>query len=164
MLYHAILPENHVHYISIDEVLKNGISNLTKSNYWYGNGGEVKQNLTNQLRPSDIPIWVDFKKAIGINLHPHKPRSFCFPEFTEKILVFDGDITMSIYDQAFYEDLKDSDEEALNFDTGETLEKWVKLYWESLMTLDDYKTKKPYPKPEILVFESIPKDIIQVCE
>lgn len=164
MLYHAILPENHEHHVSIDEVLKSGISHLTKSNYWYGNGGEVKLHLTNQHRPSGIPLWVDFKKAVGINLHPHKPRSFCFPVFTDRILIFDSDITMSIYDQAFYEDLKDTDEEALNFDTGESLEHWVKLYWDSLMTLDEYKAKKPYPKPEVLVFESVPKEIIQVCE
>lgn len=137
MLYHAILPDNHEHHVSIDEDLKSGISHLTKSNYWYGNGGEVKLHLTEQLRPSDIPLWVDFKKAVGINLHPHNPRSFCFPVFIDIVLIFDGDITISIYDQAFYEDLKDTDEEALNFDTG---------------------------KPEVLVFEPVPKEIIQLCE
>ena len=77
---------------------------------------------------------------------------FCFPIFVNKILVFDGDISLSIYDQAFYEDLKDFDEEALNFDTGENIEYWIKLYWDSVMTLEDY------------FIESVPKEIIQVCE
>ncbi|TVX94587.1 phosphoribosylamine--glycine ligase [Paenibacillus agilis] len=94
----------------------------------------------------------------------HKPKSFSFPTFTDKVLVFDGDISLSIYDQVFYEDLKDTDEEALNFDTGESIEHWVKLYWNSMMVLDEYKAKKPYPRPEILVFESIPQEIIKVQE
>ncbi|REK77769.1 phosphoribosylamine--glycine ligase [Paenibacillus paeoniae] len=80
------------------------------------------------------------------------------------MLVFDWEISISIYDQAFYEDFKDTDEEALNFDTGESIEHWVRLYWDSLMTLDEYKAKKPYQTPEVLVFEQIPKEIIQVCE
>ncbi|WP_335926087.1 DNA polymerase III [Paenibacillus agilis] len=164
MLYHAILPEDHEHYVPIHEVLKNGINHLTKSNYWYGNGGEVKLCLTNQLRPPGLPSWIDFKKAIGVDLKLHKPKSFSFPTFTDKVLVFDGDISLSIYDQVFYEDLKDTDEEALNFDTGESIEHWVKLYWNSMMVLDEYKAKKPYPRPEILVFESIPQEIIKVQE
>lgn len=164
MLYHAILPEYHEHNVSIDEVLKSGISHLTKSNYWYGNGGEVKLHLTNQFRPLGTPLWIDFKIAVGINLYPHKPRSFCFPVFSDKILVFDGDISMSIYDQAFYEDLKDTDEEALNFDTGKSIEHWIKLYWDSMLTLEEYNAKKTYPKPEVLIFEAIPKEIIQLCE
>ncbi|REK77768.1 phosphoribosylamine--glycine ligase [Paenibacillus paeoniae] len=71
---------------------------------------------------------------------------------------------MSIYDQAFYEDLKYTDEEALDFDTGESIEHWVRLYWDSLMTLDEYEAKKPYSKPQVLVFEPVPKEIIQICE
>lgn len=38
--------------------------------------------------------------------------SFCFPIFTNKIIVFDSEISLSIYDQAFYEDIKEFDEEA----------------------------------------------------
>ena len=71
---------------------------------------------------------------------------------------------MSIYDQAFYDDFKDFDEEALNFDTEASIEHWIKLYWDSMVTLEEYLLKRPYPKPEVLVFESIPKEIIRVCE
>ncbi|MHC8520815.1 phosphoribosylamine--glycine ligase [Rossellomorea sp. H39__3] len=78
--------------------------------------------------------------------------------------MFDGDLSLSIYDQAFYEDFKDFDEEALNFDTGETIEFWINLYWKSVMPLEDYLITKPYSKPEVLVFESVPKEMIRVCE
>ncbi|GAC43527.1 hypothetical protein [Paenibacillus popilliae] len=163
LLYHAILPDIHEHHVSVNEVMREGISFQTKSNNWYGNGGEVKNSITNMLKPSGTPLWIDFKKALGVNLTPHKPQSFCFPIFTDKIRVFDGDISLSIYDQAFYEDLKDFDEEALNFDTGESVEHWIIQYWNSMVTLEEYLVQKPYPKPEVLVFESVPKEIIQVC-
>lgn len=163
-LYHAILPEDHDHHVSIEEIMDRGINYTTKSNNWYGNGGEIKSQIADMLKPLNAPIWVNFQKAIGVNLEPHKPKSFYFPIFTDKILVFDGNITMNIYDQSFYEDNKFTFEEALDFDTGESLEHWIKLYWNSMMTLEEYLLKKPYLKPEVLVFESIPKEIIGVCE
>jgi hypothetical protein len=55
-------------------------------------------------------------------------------------------------------------EEALDFDTGKSIEHWVAKYWESMMTLEEYLEKRPYEKPEISIFESVPKEIIQVCE
>ncbi len=164
LLYHAYLPENHEHHVSLEEVMSGGIKYSTKSNNRYSNGGRVKFEITELLRPSNIPDWLNFKEAIGVDLSNRFSKSFCFPIFTDKILVFDGDISLSIYDQAFYEDFKDFDEEALNFDTGETIEYWVKLYWKSMMLLEDYLIKKPYSKPEVLIFESVPKEIIQVCE
>lgn len=164
LLYHAFLPENHEHHVSLKEVMNDGIKYSTKSNNRYSNGGRVKFEITELLRPSNTPNWLNFKEAIGVGISNRFSKSFCFPVFTSKILVFDGDISLSIYDQAFYEDLKDFDEEALNFDTGETIEYWVKLYWESKMTLEDYLIKKPYSKAEVLVFETVPKEIIQVCE
>lgn len=164
LLYHAYLPGNHEHHVSLEEVMSGGIKYSTKSNNRYSNGGRVKFEITELLRPSNIPDWLNFKEAIGVDLSNRFSKSFCFPIFTDKILVFDGDISLSIYDQAFYEDFKDFDEEALNFDTGETIEYWVKLYWKSMMLLEDYLIKKPYSKPEVLIFESVPKEIIQVCE
>lgn len=164
MLYHAYLPEGHEYYVPKEEIMSGGISHTTKSNNRYSNGGRVKPDITERFRPLNTPNWVNFREAIGVDMVNRFTKSFCFPEFTSEILVFDGNISLSIYDQAFYEDLKDSHEEALNFDTGESLEYWVKLYWDSLITIDEYKAKKPYPKPEILVFESVPKEIIQVCE
>ena len=164
LLYHAYLPEDHQHFVSKEQVVQNGIQSTTKSNHRYGNGGRVKMEITDCLRPSHIPAWVDFREAIGVDLTNRFSRSFCFPVFTDKILVFDGDISLSIYDQAFYEDLKDFDEETLNFDTGENIEHWIALYWESMMTLNEYFSQKPYRKPEVLVFDPIPKELINICE
>ncbi|WP_410513273.1 DNA polymerase III [Paenibacillus sp. BR2-3] len=164
LLYHAYLPEGHEHYVSKKEILSGGINYTTKSNNRYSNGGRVKLEVTEKLRPVNTPDWVNFRKVIGVDVVNRFTKSFCFPVFSNKILVFDGDISLFIYDQAFYEDLKDTDEEALNFDTGESIEHWVKLYWESLMTLEEYKAKKPYSRPEVLIFESVPNEIIQVCE
>jgi len=164
LLYHAYLPGNHAHHVSLEEVMNGGIKYSTKSNNRYSNGGRVKFEITELLRPSSTPDWLNFKEAIGVDISNRFSQSFCFPVFTKKILVFDGDISLSIYDQVFYEDLKDFDEEALNFDTGETIEYWVKLYWKSMMTLEDYLIKKPYSKAEVLVFETVPKEIIQLCE
>lgn len=164
LLYHAYLPKNHEYHVSLEEVMNGGIKYFTKSNNRYSNGGGVKFEITELLRPFNTPDWINFKEAIGVDKTNRFYRSFCFPIFTDKILVFDGDISLSIYDQAFYEDFKDFDEEALNFDTGKTIEYWIKLYWKSMMTLEDYSIKNSYSKPEVLIFESVPKEIIQVCE
>lgn len=164
MLYHAYLPSYHEYHVSIQEILSNGLNHTLKSNNRYSNGGRVKLDLAEQLKPLNVPDWVDFKKAIGADMAIRFKKTFCFPEFTDKILVFNSEISLSIYDQAFYEDLKDTDEEALDFDTGRPLEYWIKLYWSSLMNLNEYREKRTYPKPEVLIFESVPREIIQLCE
>ncbi|MEK3933817.1 DNA polymerase III [Sporosarcina sp. FSL W7-1349] len=164
LLYHAYLPDDHQHFVYKEQVILDGIHCTTGSNHRYSNGGKVKMEITESLRPSHIPAWVDFREAIGVDLINRFTRSFCFPLFTDKILVFDGDISLSIYDQAFYEDVKDFDEEALNFDTGENIEHWIALYWKSMMTLNEYLLQKPYMKPEVLVFEPVPTELINICE
>jgi hypothetical protein len=164
LLYHAFLPVNHEHYVSLEEIMSNGITCFTKSNNRYGNGGKVKYEITERFRPEKTPNWVDFKKGIGVDIHNRFSKSFCFPLFTDKILVFDGEISLLIYDQAFYADNKFTFEEALDFDTGESIEYWIMEYWNSMMTLEEYLNKVPYQKPEILVFDSIPKEIIKVFE
>lgn len=164
LLYHASLPENHEYSVSLEEVMRSGIKHSTKSNNRYSNGGKVKFEITERLRPSNTPGWLNFKEAIGADLTKRFSESFCFPIFTDEILVFNGDISLSIYDQAFYEDCKDFDEEALNFNTGETIEYWITLYWNSMVTLEDYLIKKPYSKPEVLIFKPVPKEIIRICE
>jgi hypothetical protein len=163
-LYHALLPENNDHYVPLEEILNNGISYLTKSNLRYGNGGKVKQDITNKLKPVDLPMWVDFDKAIGVDLNNRFSTSVCFPVFTDKILLFDGEISSLIYDQAFYDDNKYTFEEALDFDTGEDIEHWIDKYWKSMVSLGQYIENKPFEKPEVLIFESVPKEIIQVCK
>ncbi|UXC32470.1 DNA polymerase III [Bacillus safensis] len=164
LLYHAYFPESHEFHVSQQEVMNSGIKYSTKSNHRYSNGGRVKLERTENLRPSDIPKWINFKEAIGADKINRFSESFCFPIFTDKIFVFDSEISLSIYDQAFYEDMKEFDEESLNFDTGETLDYWIELYWKSMIPLKDYLRKRLYPKPEILIFEPVPKEIISFCE
>ncbi|MGD6977749.1 DNA polymerase III [Bacillus pumilus] len=164
LLYHAYFPESHEFHVSQQEVMNSGIKYSTKSNHRYSNGGRVKLEITENLRPSNIPKWINFKEAIGADIINRFTESFCFPIFTDKILVFDSEISLSIYDQAFYEDMKEFDEEALNFDTGETIEYWIEQYWKSMIPLKDYLSKRPYQKPEVLIFEPVPKEVISFCE
>ena len=110
LLYHAYLPENHEYFISKEKVMQEGIKFTTKSNNRYSNGGRVVIEKTESLKPFNTPDWVDFKKAIGVDIFNRFSRSFCFPVFTNKILVFDGEVSLSIYDQAFYNDFKDFDD------------------------------------------------------
>lgn len=163
-LYHVILSNNHKHHVSVEKVLNEGISPLTESNYWYGKGGGVQADLTEKLKPKKAPNWVDFKKAVGVELAPRGLKFFKISVFTDKILVFNKEYSDQIFNQVFFEDNKYTFEEALDFNTGESIEHWITLYWGSMMTLDEYKVSKPYLEPEVLVFEPIPKEIIQVCE
>jgi hypothetical protein len=164
LLYHAVLPENHEYFVPIEDLLTNGISYLTKSNFRYSNGGLVKKELTEHCRPNNAPNWINFQKAIGVDITKRFSKSLCFPIFTEKIVVFDCDVSVFIYDQAFYDDFKDTDEEALNFDTGNNINYWIKKYWDSMMDIEQYLVKRPYKNPEILLFENVPKEILKVCE
>lgn len=163
LLYHAVLPENHEFHVSTHEVLINGISSSTKSNLWYRNVSKVVPDLFNKLRPNGLFDWIDFKRVVNADLFQKTSECFCFPIFTNKILVFDGEIANSIYDQVFYEENKDFFEEALDFDTGESLDYWIRNYWDSLMTFDEFILKKTYENPDVLLFSSIPKEIIKVC-
>jgi len=101
----------------------------------------VNFEITERSIPSNTPYWVNFKKTVCVDVINRFTKSFCFPIFTDKILAFNGDISLSIYDQAFYDNLKD-------FDTGENIEHWIKLYWDSVISLEEYLNRKPYPIPK----------------
>lgn len=161
LLYHV--KEHWFHYVPPQQILEDGITHLTKSNNFYSTGGGIEIELTEKLRPSYAPEWIDFKKAIGVRLKKTFSRTFCFPVFTDKIMVFNFDISMFIYDQAFFDDHNYMLVEALGYDTGEEIENHIKRYWDSMMTLDEYLKTTPF-EPEILLFEPVPSEIIKVCE
>lgn len=161
-LYHIILKEGHKFYVSPKEVVKKGINFNTISVNFYSKGGRLKPQLMEKLRSKNVPTWVDFQNCIGVDLDPRSSQSFCFPVFTDKLMVFNKDISLLIYDQAFYEDNKDFAEEAQNFDTGKSWEELIENYWSSMRTLNDYLTEKPYPNTEVLLFEPVPSDIIRI--
>lgn len=77
LIYHAYFPENHEFHVSQQEVMNSGIKYSTKSNYKYSNGGRVKLEITENLRPSNIPKWIHFKEAIGADQSFF--RVFLFP-------------------------------------------------------------------------------------
>lgn len=164
LLYHACLPENHEYHVPLTQMMNEGITSLAKSNYWYSNGGKIKKTITDKLRPIYTPEWLDFNNAIGVSIEKTVSKSLCFPVFTDKMRVFNSEVSMLIYDQAFYDDNQYTFEEALDFDTGEAIDDLIKKYWESMLTLEDYLKKLPYQKPEILLFQSVPSNLIQVCE
>ncbi|MCY9697919.1 DNA polymerase III [Paenibacillus alginolyticus] len=164
LLYHACLPENHEYHVPLTQIMEEGITPSTKSNYWYSNGGKVKKNIADKLRPTNAPDWLDFNSAIGVNIEKTVSKALCFPVFTDKIMVFDSEVSMLIYDQAFYDDNQYTFEEALDFDTGEAIEDLIQKYWERMMTLEDYLKEIPYKKPEILLFQLVPSNLIQVSE
>lgn len=73
-----------------------GITPSMKSNYWYSNGGKVKMNIADKLRSTNTSEWLDFNSAIGVNIEKRVPKALCFPVFTDKILVFDSEVSMLI--------------------------------------------------------------------
>lgn len=162
LLYHVLLPKNHECYISVEEVRKNGINYNTRSNNWYTCGGKVNLEKTNDLKPFGVPNWVDFSKAIMTDMIQNHIESFYFPVFTDKILVFNSEISKLIYDQAFYDDNKYTFEETHRFDTGKNIDWLIREYWLSMTTLEEYLLNNPYDEPELIIFEPVPKEIIQV--
>lgn len=164
LLFHRILPEDHPQYVSPIKILKEGITYKTGTNLTYMNVGRSKSEILYKHRPVNTPEWLDFSKAIGIDLIQKYPKAFEFPVFTNKILVFDGEIVNLIYDQQFYDNCSSSFEEAENFDTGLTLDVLFDKYWNSMMLLDDYINIMKYTNPQVLVFEPVPKETIKIVE
>lgn len=142
LLYHALFWDEHAYHVPLSQIMNEGITPLTKSNYAYTNGGVLQKDTTERLRPKNTPEWVDFSNAIGVNIKKRFAKSVCFPVFTDKIMVFDWDISNLI------EDSKDD------------VEDLIKRYWEGMMTLEEYLRSTPF-KPEVLLFESVPGEIIK---
>jgi len=128
------------------------------------NVGKVNPEILRRFRPSNTPDWVDFDKCIGVDLVKPSKRAFAFPIFTSKLMVFDQEITDLIYDQSFFEDCGTTFEEALNFESGRTLEELFKLYWDSIIPLESYLETQKYKKPQVVLFEPVPSDIIKIIE
>jgi|GEM_PF-1486462 hypothetical protein len=164
LLFHRILPVDHAQYVSPIKIINEGITCKTATNLTYMNVGNIEPEIVYKHRPVNVPAWLDFSKAIGVDLTQKYSKSFVFPVFTNKIVIFDGDIVNLIYDQQFYDNCNSSFEEAENFYTGLTLNELFEKYWSSMMLLDDYISAKKYNNPQVLIFESIPKEIIKIVE
>ena len=142
-------------------VLSKGLSCRTGSK-WYGNGGgSLFPELTERFRPANSPKWIDFKIAFGADLEQYEKPYLRFPVHSEKILVFNLDISSDLF--AYIEDKYDGGRGY--FTEGlPSKEDLMKQYWESMNTLDDYLKYKPYKNPEILIFEPVPAMLIDYIE
>ncbi|PAD67532.1 hypothetical protein CHH83_18430 [Bacillus sp. 7586-K] len=159
-LYHAVIEQNSDIHISPQNSLDSGLS-IRTATWRYTNGGDLFPEITELLRPATSPKWLDFKIAFGAELVPSAKPYFRFPLFSDKIFVFNQELSDDLF--AYVED------EYMKAETGggyftkglPSKEELVKQYWESMMTVDGYLKEKPYKEPEILIFEQVPKTLLE---
>lgn len=163
-LYFYIRPENHPYYISEDEYLKDGINYEKVYKIKPGSTLDPDRFLY-ENKPSNIPDWVVFSKAIRCYLDlPKKGKYLRIEKFTDKLMVFDSAIASLVTDQYYYDVVLVDEEERDSFYTGLTMDEVCAQYWASMMSLSNYLLKKPYPNPEILIFEDIPRNCLSLGE
>lgn len=155
-----IIDNDVVENISPQIVLKEGL-NRKSSTKWYSNNGNLFPELTERFRPANLPKWIDFNVAFGVDLEIFGKPCYRFPVFSEKVLVFNSDIASDLF--AYIEDIYDGG-------TGRIVEglpskeELMKSYWASMSTLDNYLKNKPYNNPDIYIFEQVPANLINYIE
>ncbi|HHY72159.1 MAG TPA: hypothetical protein GX497_02810 [Bacillus bacterium] len=160
-LYHMVIGEKDSDiYISPQNALNEGLSRRTATR-WYGNGGNFFPELTDRFRPQRLPKWIDFKNAVGADFEPPDKPYFRFPVFSERILVFNFDISSDLF--AHIEDIYDGGKG--RFVEGlPSKEDLIKQYWDSMTTIDEYLEHKPFKNPQIVIFETVPGNLIEYIE
>ncbi|WLR57367.1 hypothetical protein LC048_11215 [Mesobacillus subterraneus] len=103
-LYHIVIENDDDLSIAPQRVLKEGLNRSTATR-WYSRGANFFPDLTERFRPVHAPSWLDFKIAFGADLEPYEKPYFRFPVFSDKILVFNLDISSDLF--AHLEDLYD---------------------------------------------------------
>ncbi|WP_404356463.1 hypothetical protein LG291_23200 [Cytobacillus firmus] len=146
-LYHMVIHNNNGENISPQRVLKEGLNHKTATR-WYSRGANFFPQLTKRFRPVNLPKWIDFKVAFGADLEPYEIPYFRFPVSSDKILVFNFDISS---------DLLAHIELVEGLPSKEDL---MKEYWESMTTLAEYLKHKPFNNPEVYIFEPVPPNLI----
>ncbi|WEG15077.1 hypothetical protein PQ478_11030 [Alkalihalophilus pseudofirmus] len=159
-LYHNVIEDDNNLSISPQRVLKEGL-NLKTATRWYSRGANCFPELTDRFKPVNLPEWIDFKVAFGADLKPYQKPYFRFPVFSEKILVFNMDISSDLF--AHIEDIYDGGRGYLvkGLSSKEDL---IKEYWKSMNTLADYLKHKPYNNPEVYIFDQVPAKLIDYIE
>ncbi|MEG0472628.1 MAG: hypothetical protein RR588_09855 [Solibacillus sp.] len=161
-LYHFISwnPEVINTFNSHENALKDGLNHHTRTGY-YTIGGDLFPELTEKLRPPHAESWVDFNKAFGAHLEQPERPYLTFPLATNKILVFNRDLSSDLF--SYIED------EYMKHETGggyftvglPSKEDLITQYWDSMMELDDYLAKKPYKNAEILIFTTVRPELLE---
>lgn len=93
MIIHNDIHEN----ISPQIVLKEGL-NYKTSTKWYSKGANLFPDLTERFRPANLPNWIDFKVAFIVDMEVDESPHYRFPVFSDKILVFNRDITSDLFE------------------------------------------------------------------
>ena len=160
-LYHIVFEEDDDRYVDPLIALKNGLRRDTVARF-YSNGGRLFPELTNRTRPTNAEQWIDFSIALGADFKPISKHYLKFPIVTEKVLIFNRDISSDLFAYVEDEYMKVETDEEGYFTKGlSSKEDLVKQYWESMITVEEYLKRKPYKNPEILVFETIPKEFLE---
>ncbi|MEK3973751.1 hypothetical protein [Psychrobacillus sp. FSL K6-1267] len=152
-LYHLVIEDDIDSSISSQRVLKEGLNHGTATK-WYSRGANFFPDLTERFRPGNLPTWIDFKVAFGANLEPYEEQPyFRFPVFSNKILVFNFDISSDLFAhmEGYVEGLPSKEDLILQ-------------YWASMHTLADYLKHKPFNNPEVYIFEQVPAKLIDYIE
>lgn len=156
MVIHSDIYEN----ISPQTVLKEGLNYKTATK-WYSNSANLFPDLTDRLRPINLPKWIDFKIAFKVDLEVDESPYYRFPVFSDKILVFNRDISSDLF--AYIEDMYDGGKGRM-IEGLPSKEDLVKKYWSSMYTLEDYLKNKPFNNPEVYIFEQVPAKLIDYIE
>lgn len=163
-LYHYVgYQQDSNEYINPEQALKHGLNISTKTGS-YTNGGRLFSKVTEKYRPLRAPTWIDFGQAIGAEFtEPSKPY-FKFPIFTNKILIFNREISSDLF--AYIEDDYMKEETGGGYFTKglPSKETLVKQYWESMISIEDYLANRPYENAEILIFMTVSPEILEFIE
>lgn len=113
------------------------------------------------LRPVNLPEWINFAVAFGVHLEMDEDPHYRFPVFSDKILVFNRDISSDLF--AYIEDMYDGGKGRI-VEGVPSKEDLIKDYWASLNTLEDYLKYRPFKNPEVYIFEPVPAKLIDYIE
>ena len=160
-LYHYVGYEHDSRqYMDHHQALTKGLSVMTKTGR-YTNGGRLFPEITEKFRPKGAETWIVFDEAVGAEFTQPSTPHFKFPVFTHQIYIFNKEISSDLF--AYIED------EYMKGETGggyftkglPSKEDLVKQYWDSMISLEDYCATKPYKEAEILLFDTVPPELLE---
>ncbi|TSB44787.1 hypothetical protein [Alkalicoccobacillus porphyridii] len=161
-LYH-LYGNKYESLIKMKKVKEQGLHpKLTSMYLGTGGGGDFYPDIMERVRlRSPGAEWINFDVGIVVTLSPYDFKNYLrFPIFTNKIMVFDRDITTKLF--SYIEDEYVIDESGIAGTMIEpgtpSKEELVKQYWGSGVTLENYMKNKPFSNTEIMVFERVPKN------
>lgn len=163
-LYHYVgYEQDSRQYMNPHPALTEGLNIITKTGR-YTNGGRLFPEITERYRPKSAQTWIVFDQAVGAEFTKPSTPYLKFPVFTHHIYIFNREISGDLF--AYIED------DYMKAETGggyftvglPSKEDLVKQYWESMISLEDYCATKPYENPEILIFDTVPPELLEYIE